>query len=130
MRRLSAVVVLLFAACSSRPYAEDRRALVEVGMPADEVRARIGAPERVIKVATSSAAADQTTEVWECEIEAPPTPGHFAALVLAAGALVLVVAAGGGGSVGGGPAFPRYRFWVGFGPDGRVRGVTNLEGVK
>ncbi|HEX7898274.1 MAG TPA: hypothetical protein VF950_10975 [Planctomycetota bacterium] len=130
MRRLAAVVALLFAACSSREYAESRRTLIEVGMSSVEVRERFGAPERVIRVATSSAAADQTTEVWECEIEAPPTPGHFAALVLAAGALVLVVAAGGGGSVGGGPGFPRYRFWVGFGSDGRVRGVTKLEGVK
>ena len=130
MRRLGFSLALLFAACSSRQYAEDRRALVEVGMPADEVRARIGPPERVIRVATSSAAADQTTEVWECEIEAPPHAGHFVALVLSAGALVLVAASRGGGTVGGGFDFPRYRFWVGFGPDGRVRGVTNLEGVK
>lgn len=104
-------------------------------MHADDVRARFGGPARTIKVATSSTAVDQTTEIWECEIEAPPGPGHFAALVLSAGALiaVTVVAAKGGGAVnfgGGGFDFPTYRFWVGFGPDGRVRGVTNLEKLK
>src|SRR5688572_14046576 len=101
MRRWVPLVAVLFAACGSRQYAEERRALVEVGMPADEVRARFGAPRRVIPVATSSKAADQTTEIWECEVEAPPGPGHFAALVLTAGALIAVtaVAAKGGGAV-------------------------------
>ncbi len=82
-------------------------------------------------MATSSAAADQTTEVWTYDIEGPPGPEDVAMFVLAAGALVLVVAAGGGGggSIKGG-SFDRYRFRVGFGPDGRVRGVTDLEGVK
>jgi hypothetical protein len=130
VRRLGFALALLFAACSSRPYAEERRALVEVRMTADVVRARIGNPGRVIRVATSSAAADQTTEVWECGIDAPPTAGELPALARAAGALVLVVAARGGGSMGGGSGSPRYRFWVGFGADRRVRGVTHLEGVK
>ena len=135
MRRRAAVLAILFAGCSSREYAESRRTLIQPGMSSAEVRECFGAPERVIRVATSSAAADQTTEVWECEIEAPPGPGHFVALVLtAAGALIAVAAAvkgGGGGSFsGGGLDFPTYRFWVGFGPDGRVRGVTRLEKLK
>lgn len=134
MRRIGAVLTLAFGACSvSRDYAESRRTLVDVGMPADEVRSRLGGPARVIRVATASSAAEQTTEVWEYEIESPPGPGHFAALVLAAGALIAVAAVakgGGGGSISGGPSFPAYRFWIGFGPDGRVRGVTNLEKLK
>lgn len=49
-------------------------------------------------------------------------------MALAAGALVLLVASKSSGFVQGGGA-TQDRFSVGFGPDGRVRGVTHLEQV-
>lgn len=132
MRRFVPAVVLAFAACShAREQAESRRVLVQPGMPADEVVRRIGPPGHKLKVATASGAADQTTEVWTFEIEGPPSVGDFMEVVLAAGALVLVVAtrSSGGGGIRGGD-FPRHRFRVGFGPDGRVRAVTDLEALE
>jgi hypothetical protein len=131
MRPLAAFLTLTIAACSSRDVVEAQRILVDVGMTSDEVVRRLGAPERKIRVPSTSTAAEQTTEVWDYTLEGPPTPGDFIGLVLAAGALVLVVAAGGGGGGGiHGGNFPTYRFYVGFGPDGRVRGVTRLEKLK
>lgn len=132
MRSLAPWVALAFAGCSvGRDYAESRRVLVEPGMAAAEVVKRVGEPTARLKVATASTSPDQTTEIWTYEIDGPPGPEDFVFLVLATGALVLVVASkgGGGGGIHGG-SFQHFRFRVGFGPDGRVRGVTNLEGVK
>lgn len=132
MRRFAPAVCLAFAACShAREYAESRRVLVEIGMSAEDVVQRIGPPEHKLRVATSSGAADQTTEVWTFEIDGPPSFGDFVEVVLVAGAIVLVAAtrSTGGGGIGGG-GFPRHRFRVGIGPDGRVRAVTDLEALK
>jgi len=125
-------VILAFAACShAREHAESRRVLVQPGMSTDEVVHRVGPPVHRLRVATTSATPDQTTEVWTFEIEGPPSVGEVAGMVLAAGVLVMVIAAGaggGGGGRGGSPALHRFR--VGFGPDGRVRAVTDLETLK
>lgn len=132
MRRRASLLLAAFVACShSREYAESRRVLVEPGLSAEEVVRRVGAPRQKLKVATASAAADQTTEIWTFEIEGPPSFGDFVEVVLAAGALVLVAAtrSGGGGGIRGGD-FDRHRFRVGFGPDARVRAVTDLEALK
>jgi hypothetical protein len=65
----------------------------------------------------------------------PPDMGDAAEFALGAGALVVLSAATGRAAA---PPFPefllrakgRVSFWVGFGSDGRVRGVTNLEEVR
>jgi hypothetical protein len=134
----AAVLAATLAACSvSRDYAESRRVLVDVGMSGEEVRRAVGGPTRIVEVPSVPGVAEQTVLVWQYDIDRIPDASVILDLALAAGALVLVgaLAAGGGGSglggvkVGGGGG-TRYRFWVGFGADGRVRGVTNLERVR
>lgn len=128
-----AVALVLPSGCADhRVWAEERRVLIESGMSAEDVRRRLGAPARVFPVAPVPGVAEQTTEVWSYAYEPAPDVRDIANLVLAAGALILIVGARGGGSVGGGIGGrgSSYRFWVGFGADGRVRGVTNLEEVK
>jgi len=132
----AAALAAALAACSvNRDYAESRRVLVDVGMSGDEVQRAVGAPTRKIPVPPTPGIQNQTVEVWQYEIDQIPDAGSVLELLLVAGALVLIVPAvhGGGAqslggvSAGGGGGGSRYRFWVGIGADGRVRGVTNLE---
>ena len=136
-----AVAFLLLAppgCVSQRRYAEERRTLIDVGMAGDEVRARIGRPWKVLPVATADGVADQTVEVWVYALTPPPGAAEIVGLVLVAGALIVAAGAGSGSgdflkgwsSGGGDSRSAKWRFWVGFGPDGRVRGVTNLEKSK
>jgi hypothetical protein len=136
----AAALAATLAACSvNRDYAESRRVLVDVGMSGEEVRRAVGAPTRIVEVPSVPGVAEQTVRVWQYDVDRIPDASVILDLVLAAGALVLIGAmvAGGGGSGlggvkvgGGGGGGTRYRFWVGFGADGRVRGVTNLEKVR
>jgi hypothetical protein len=114
---------------------EEKRVLVDVGMSGRDVAQRIGRPSKVFAVEPVAGAADQTVEVWAYTMKIPPDMGDAAEFALGAGALVVLGAATGRVSA---PPFPEFlirakgrcSFWVGFGSDGRVRGVTNLEEVR
>ena len=109
--------------------------LVDVGMTGQEVSQRIGRPSKVVPVTPTPGVADQTVEAWMYTLKIPPEAGDAAEFALGAGALVLLCAATGRSIA---PPFPEFlirakghcTFWVGFGPDGRARGVTNLEEVR
>ena len=110
------------------------RTLIEVGMTGREVVGRIGRPSKIVPVAAAPGVTDQTVEVWSFTMVPPPDLGDAACFALSAGALV-VVAAASHGKTAGGVSFGksgrgRCTFWIGFGADGRVRGVTDLEEVR
>jgi len=104
-------------------------------MTSREVVNRIGRPNRVTPVAAAEGVKDQTVEVWVYTIKPPPDLGDAAEFALGAGALVVLSAATGRGDpiqpiLNGPRGKGRCTFWVGFGSDGRVRGVTNLEQAR
>ena len=125
--------LLLLAGCgTSRAKAEEKRVLVEVGMSARDVVGRIGRPAKVFPVARETDQADQTVEVWAYNMKVPPDLGDAAEVVVNAGALVALVVLSKGNDVNQiGNVGPRnkgyFTFWVGFGFDGKVRGVSTLE---
>lgn len=119
---------------STRDQAEGMRTLIDVGITGREVVARIGRPSKVVPVAVAPGVTDQTVEVWSYTMTPPPDLGDAACFVISAGALVALSAANHGRNVGG-VSFGksgrgRCTFWIGFGADGRVRGVTDLEEVR
>ena len=124
---------LLFSGCgTTRQEAEERRVLVDVGMTGQDVVRKLGRPTRVFPLEPAAGVADQTVEVWAYTIKPPPDLGDVADFALNAGALVVFCVASQGRDTTGigslrirGKA--RCSFWVGFGSDGRVRGVTNLQ---
>src|SRR5581483_4298642 len=129
-------LILLLSGCSStRERAEERRVLVEVGMTGREVQQRIGRPSKVFSVEPAPGIADQTVEVWAYTMKIPPDLGDAVTVGLNAGALVILCVAtkGNDSTLLNAIKIPnkgRCAFWVGFGADGRVRGVTNLEEVR
>lgn len=138
MSRVRALVVvafgasLLFRGCASGPGpAEDRRVLVEPGMTGEEVRAKIGPPGRILRLDPAPNIEQQTVEVWTYAYAPGPSAGEVALSIAGSALVVVAIAAGGNcGVTGGGPRGPLYRFAVGFGRDGRVRGVTELEKLR
>jgi hypothetical protein len=117
-----------------RHEAEERRVLVEVGMTGKDVVQRLGRPTKMFAVTPAAGTTDQTVEVWSYTYKAPADLGDAVEFGVTAGALVLFcVASQGRDTTGlGGIRIRRSRcsFWVGFGSDGRVRGVTNLEEAR
>jgi len=135
VRRAFAVLLALASCGPTRDQLEERRVLVDVGMTARQVVDKIGRPTRVAPVAGAPGVQDQTVEVWAYSIKPPPDLGDAAEFTLLAGTLVVLCAA----TKSGDPIQPilngprgkgRCTFWVGFGADGRVRGVTNLEQAR
>jgi hypothetical protein len=134
--RFAFALLLALAGCGPhRDQLEDRRVLIDVGMTAREVVAKIGRPTRVTPIAPAEGVQDQTIEVWAYSIKPPPDLGDAAEFVLLSGALVVLSAA----TRTGDPIKPildgprgkgRCTFWVGFGADGKVRGVTKLEQAR
>jgi hypothetical protein len=130
-------LILLFSSGCAHPRVrqEEKRVLVDLGMSGQEVARRIGRPSKVFAVEPAPGIPDQTVEVWAYTMKIPPDMGDAAEFALGAGALVVLGAATGRGVA---PPFPEFltrakgrcSFWVGFGADGRVRGVTNLEEVR
>lgn len=134
-RRHALLVLLVLTGCASaRVQMEDKRVLVDVGMSGQEVVRRIGRPSKVFPVAGASREADQTVEVWAYTMRPPPELDDAVEFGLSAGALVLLAVATQSNDSAVLNIRTRGRgrctFWVGFGPDGRVRGVTNLEEVR
>jgi len=128
-------LLLLLGCSSTRAKAEGRRVLVEVGMTGREVVDRIGRPSKVFPVARTPEVSDQTIEVWEYTLKTPPDLGDAAEFAVAAGALVVfAVATKGNDTHGiGGLGLKskgRCTFWVGYGSDGRVRGVTDVGLIR
>jgi hypothetical protein len=126
------LLFLVSAGCgTTREQAEERRVLVEVGMTGREVVGRIGRPSKVFPLDPAPGVADQTVEVWAYTMKPPPDLDSMAEFTLSAGALVILcVASNGRDTSGFGSLRIRGKpcsFWVGFGPDGKVRGVTNLQ---
>jgi hypothetical protein len=128
----TAVLLLLCAGCgTTREQAEARRVLVDVGMTGKEVVNRLGRPSKVFPLEPAPGVADQTVEVWAYTIKPPPDLGDVVDFGLTAGALVVFCVASNGRDT---TLFGSLRirgksrcsFWVGFGSDGKVRGVTNL----
>jgi len=104
-------------------------------MTGRDVVDRIGRPTRVFPVVRTPQVTDQTIEVWAYILKAPPDLGDAAEFAIAAGALVVFAVATKGNDTHGIGGFGqtnkgRCTFWVGFGPDGRVRGVTDLDVVR
>ena len=128
-------MLISMGCASTRERAEERRVLVDVGMTGRDVQQRIGRPSKVFTVDPVPGATDQTVEVWAYTMKIPPDLGDAVEFAVTAGALVvLCVATNKGDSTllngvwirGKG----RCTFWVGFGADGRVRGVTNLQEAR
>jgi len=135
VRHAFAVLLVLSGCGPTRDELEDRRVLVDVGMTAREVVAKIGRPTRVTPIAPAPGVPDQTLEVWAYSIKPPPDLGDAAEFVLLSGTLVVLSAATGRGDpiqpiLNGPRGKGRCTFWVGFGADGKVRGVTNLEQAR
>lgn len=134
--RLAFAVLLLLSGCGpSRDQLEERRVLIDVGMTAREVVAKIGRPTRITPITPAEGVPDQTLEVWAYSIKPPPDLGDAAEFVLLSGTLVVLSAATGRGDpiqpiLNGPRGKGRCTFWVGFGADGKVRGVTNLEQAR
>ncbi|HVE42385.1 MAG TPA: hypothetical protein VNM14_21050 [Planctomycetota bacterium] len=129
-------LLLISSGCAHpRVRQEEKRVLVDVGMTGREVSQRIGRPSKVFAVEPVPGAKDQTVEVWAYTMKIPPDLGDAAEFAIGAGALVVLSAATGRVDA---PPFPEFllrakgrcSFWVGFGSDGRVRGVTNLEELR
>jgi len=117
---------------AARDRAEGRRVLVEVGMTGRDVQGRIGNPAKVYPVPATPGVEAQTVQVWEYTLKPPPGWEDAAEFVVASGAVAVVFVASKGNSLNGVGGFaPSNRgtctFWIGFGPDGKVRGVTPLE---
>jgi hypothetical protein len=133
---LLALGLLVSTACGTpRERAEERRVLVEVGMTGLDVQRHIGRPAKVFAIDPSPGVADQTVEVWAYTYKPPADLGDAVEVGVTAGALVVLCIAteGRDSSFLGGIRLRnkgRCAFWVGFGADGRVRGVTNLEEVR
>ena len=109
--------------------------LVEVGMTGREVVNRIGQPVKVFPVIQVRDSTDQTFQVWAYSIKVPPDFGDAAEFVLDAGALAVLIVASKGNDITDvaklGPRSKGYcTFWVGFGADGKVRGVSTVESTK
>lgn len=125
--------LLLSTGCSStRTKAEERRVLIGVGMSGREVVDRIGRPSKAFPVTGADGAKDQTVEVWAYTMTPPPGVSEAVEFALEAGALVVLTAANKGNGPNSLPGIKtrgkgRCTFWVGFGADGRVRGVTDLQ---
>ena len=137
MRRAFAVLLILASCGPTRDEHEERRTLVDVGMTARQVVEKIGRPTRVTPIVAAAGVEDQTVEVWAYSIKPPPDLGDAAEFVLLSGALVVLTAATRGNSndpvqeiLKGPRGKGRCTFWVGFGADGKVRGVTNLEQAR
>jgi hypothetical protein len=136
VRLAFALLGLLLSSCGpTRDQLEDRRVLVDVGMTARQVVDKIGRPTRVTPIAAAAGIQEQTVEVWAYSIKPPPDLGDAAEFVLLSGTLVALSAATGTGDpikpiLNGPRGKGRCTFWVGFGADGRVRGVTNLEQAR
>ena len=135
MRPAFAFLLVLSGCGPTRDQLEDRRVLVDVGMTARDVVAKIGRPTRVTPIVPAAGVQDQTVEVWTYTIKPPPDLGDAAEFVLLSGTLVVLSAATGRGDpiqpiLNGPRGKGRCTFWVGFGADGKVRGVTNLEQAR
>lgn len=104
-------------------------------MTGREVINRIGQPAKAFPVAPAGQSPDQTVEVWAYSLKVPPDFGDAAEFVVDAGAIaILIVASRGNDLADIGKLGPRSKgfctFWVGFGADGKVRGVTTVEMTK
>ena len=124
--------LLFFAACGpTREQAEARRVLVDVGMTGQDVVRSIGRPTKVFPLDPAPGVKDQTVEVWAYTIKPPPDLGDVTDFAVTTGALVVLCVASQGRDPGFGSlrirGKSRVTFWVGFGTDGKVRGVTNLQ---
>jgi hypothetical protein len=128
-RRLGALLLAACVGCASgKGTAEERRVLVKPGMTYEEVRGALGPPQRTLKLQPAPGIEDQTVEVWSYTYTPGPSAGEVALGIVGAALVDASIAAGGwGGGGGGGGGDSTWRFVVGFGLDGRVRGVTNLE---
>jgi hypothetical protein len=109
--------------------------LIDVGIDGQEVIRRIGRPSKVFPVDPTPGVTAQTVEVWSYTMTTPPDLGNAVEFALEGGALVLLAVAtrGNDPSILNGIRIRgkgRCTFWIGFGADGRVRGVTNLEEVR
>ena len=130
MLALASMSLIPCGCSSTQARAEERRVLVEVGMTGRDVQQRIGRPTKSFSVEPAPGVTDQTVEVWAYTMKIPPDLGDVVEFGLSAGALVVLCVAteGRDSSVLNGIKIRnkgRCAFWVGFGPDGRVRGVTN-----
>ena len=101
-------------------------------MTGQDVVRSIGRPTKVFPLEPAAGVADQTVEVWAYTIKPPPDLGDVTEFALNTGALVVFCVATQGRSSGGFGSLTIHRksrvtFWVGFGSDGKVRGVTNLQ---
>lgn len=141
MRRTTPLLALsfLWAACATAEVrAREAWARLQVGMTREEVAGCIGGPDRTTRMPPQPGTVEQTVEVWGYEYSAPSAGEIMGAIAMlpVAAAFVMVAAKAGripdlpGGGAPGEPRFRAYRFWLGFGPDGRLRGVTSVEGVK
>lgn len=137
---------LLLSGCSmSMEHIQEQQQLIKTGLTREEVVSAIGSPDKRYAVEPERGTADQTVEVWSYTYTV--RSGYDLAVIVAGVAvlaLVVVVAVaagkgGGGGSFGGlgggggggnSNEGTKWRFCVGFGPDGRVRGISSLERIK
>jgi hypothetical protein len=145
---LSRSAALLLAVCvldqatgcaSGAQKAHEAWSQLAPGMTRDEVRHRIGSPLKSYQVDPVPGVPAQTVEVWLYSYSGTEiTAAEFAAGVILLAAAFAVAAAsikggggggwGGGWGGGGGGGDPdTYRFFIGFGADGRVREVTMIE---
>lgn len=134
-RRLLALwapCLILSGCATGRQKAEESKEIIKVGMTSAEVKGKLGEP---LQKWTEPG----PTEVWLYRYE--PGPNKTVKVVLTAVAVaavvaLVVVAARGGGSVGslggvGGGGDPRlYEFRVYFGPDGRVKSLSDVRPVE
>jgi hypothetical protein len=134
-RIIIALVLFSLGACTAthtRNKAEGRRVLVEPGMTGHDVQGRIGNPNKVFPVQPVPGVTEQTVMVWEYTMKPPAGWEDAAEFVVASGALVVVAVASKGNNLNGVGGFGSSNrgtctFWIGFGPDGKVRGVSPLE---
>ncbi len=111
-----------------------QHASVRRGSTKDDVRRGVGAPGKVYTI--HPAVSDETVEIWRYTLVT--SKGTEAAMVIVGVVLIVLLlvvlaAAGGGGNfggMGGSSGNTQWRFFVGFGADGRVRGVSSLEPLK
>jgi hypothetical protein len=110
---------------------------VQVGATREDVLRDLGPPAKVHHLMPDPGGADQTVEVWSYTFTISRGPGVGAVIVciVLVVLLIFLLAAAGGRSFGGsGPGGPGgggevWRFCIGFGTDGRVRGVSVLEPI-
>ncbi len=139
---------MLLSGCgTSMERIKEQQQLIKTGLTRDEVRGAIGSPDKTYAVEPEPGVKDQTVEVWSYTYK---VAGGYDLAVIVIGiavlALVVVVAAAAAGGKGGGGGFgglgggggggsdsnegSTWRFCVGFGPDGKVRGISSLERIK